>query len=356
MKFKKILKLFLTTTLMAMLSITIISCGSSIQEDKITVKDMLGNEIKVKKNPKKVGCVSRTTYDLLIAFGLSDYIDGVYSTLLENEWAEVFDSKSSLRYSLAYEESYETFISRGVDLVFAPEGYIANNLNEHGVTALCVSLYGNPDYSNYVYFFADLVKELWDDENVHQRVDKWKSNLSKTINEIQTKLQDYEGDKRTLYYVRGDKNKGIGYTETVGSFTQYAYQVLGMIPLHDRFETNKPSAEEICAQNPDVIVIGGRYQKSLINLLQEEPYCNLDVVKNNQIYNIPIGLTMFEQLSVFSSVFLCDQANKLYPNIFDYDVKTQIQELSKEFFNINITDEEANNMLNGLSREGNSLE
>ncbi len=356
MNIKRILKCFIITIIIIMLSIPMISCDTKSYEDKVIVKDMLGNEIEVEKNPKKVACVSRTTYDLLIAFGLSDYIDGVYSTLIENEWAEVFDSKSSTRYSLAYEESYETFISRGVDLVFAPEGYIADNLNEHGVTALCVSLYGNPDYSSYVYFFADLIKELWNYEEVHQRVDKWKANLSNTINEIESKLQSYSGEKRTIYYVRGDKNKGIGYTETVGSFTQYAYQVLGMIPLHDKFETNKPSAEEICSLNPDVFVIGGKYQKTLIELLQEEPYCNLDAVKKNQIYNIPIGLTMFEQLSVFSSVFLCDQANKLYPDLFDYDVKTQIQEISKEFFNINITDIEANNMLNGLSREGGSLE
>lgn len=207
MNIKKILRLSLTLVLIVMLSVTIISCGSSNQGDTITVKDMLGNEVAVKKNPKKVACVSRTTYDLLIAFGLSDYIDGVYSTLLDNEWAEVFDSNASSRYSLAYEESYETFISRGVDLVFAPEGYLADNLNEHGVTALCVSLYGNPDYSNYVYFFADLVKQLWDSKDVHQRVDKWKTNLSNTITEIQTQLKDYSGKKRTLYYVRGDKIK-----------------------------------------------------------------------------------------------------------------------------------------------------
>ena len=67
------------------------------------------------------------------------------------------------------------------------------------------------------------------------------------------------------------------------------------------------------------------------------------------------GLTMFEQLGVFSPVFLCDQANKLYPNYFNYDVKKQIQDLSKEFFGVELTDTEAQNMLNGLSREGNLL-
>ncbi len=356
MKLKKVLSIVLMW--IAILSTCTIStsCNLRNDEDTIAVTDMLGNTVKVKKNPKKVACVSRTTYDLLIAFGLSDYIDGVYSSLLSNEWAAVFDANVNERYSLQYEESYETFISRGVDLVFAPEGYIADNLNEHGVPALCVSLYGNPDYSNYVYFLADLVKRLWDDKEVSKKVDIWKNNLSSIISDIQTKLAGFEGEKRTIYYVRGDKNKGISYTDNAGSFTEYAYKVLGMIPLNNRFETNKPSAEEICAQNPDVFVVGGIYQKTLINELQKEPYINLDAVKNNQIYNIPIGLTMFEQISVFTSVFLCDQANKFYPDLFNYDVKLQIQELSRIFFEVEITDAEANNMLNGLSREGNSLE
>lgn len=356
MKLHKIVSMTLSCVFLFSACVTLPSCNSYDKEETVLVTDMLGNTVRVKKNPQKVACVSRTTYDLLIAFGLSDSIDGVYAPLLSNEWAEVFDEKASERYSLQYEESYETYISRGVDLVFAPEGYIADSLNAHGVPALCVSLYGNPDYSEYVYYFADLVKQLWDDETVAKKVDAWKDGLAATIADIQNKLANDSKEKRTVYYVRGDKNKGVGYTETVGSFTEYAYKVLGMIPLNDRFETNKPSAEEICAQDPDVFVVGGMYQKTLIAALQEEPYVHLNAVKNGQIYNIPVGLTMFEQISAFSSVFLCDQANKLYPELFRYDVQAQIKEISQEFFGVAITDDEAQNMLNGLSREGYSLE
>lgn len=343
--------LFITTAFAA------VACNddSPATNDTVTVVDMLGEEVTIKKNPKKVACASRTTYDLLIAFGVADSIDGVYYSLLENEWAPVFDKNAPKRYSLSYEESYETYLSRGVDVVFAPEKYIADGLKEHGVNALNVSLYGNPDFSDYVYFFADLVKQIWDSEQVANRVDSWKENMKTTIAEIQTELAKHDDAKRTVYYVRGDKNKGVGYTESKGSFTEYAYKILGMTPLNDRFESNKPSAEEICAQNPDVFVVGGIYQKTLIKALQKEPYVNLNAVKNNQVFNIPIGLTAFEQLSVFSPVFLCDQANKLYPNYFSYDTKKQIQDLSEDFFGVRLTDDEANNMLNGLSREGNAL-
>ena len=356
LKIKKLISMILGVVLYFTMAISIVGCENTNNDNEtVTVTDMLGEQVTVKKNPEKVACTSRTTYDLLIAFGVADSIDGVYYSLLENEWSSVFDAKADERYSLAYQESYETYIARGVDIVFSPEKYITDGLREHGINALNVSLYGNPDFSGYVYFFADLVKQIWDSEEVAQKVDSWKVHMQNTISDIQSELAKHDDEKRTVYYVRGDKNKGVGYTEMVGSFTEYAYKVLGMKPLNDKFESNRPSAEEICEQNPDVFVVGGIYQKTLMNALQEEPYKNLDAVKNGQVFNIPIGLTMFEQLGVFSPVFFCDQANKLYPNYFNYDVKRQIQDLSMEFFGVELTDTDAQNMLNGLSREGNLL-
>ena len=332
------------------------SCNQKSEEaETVKVIDMLGEEVEVKKNPKKVACVSRTTYDLLIAFGVGDSVDGVYKNLLDNEWASVFDKDASNRYRCQYQESYETFISRGVDIVFAPEKYIADGLKEHGITALNISLYGNPTFENYVFYFADLVKQIWDSEDVAERVNSWKAHMSGAINDISTELSKHQIERRKLYYVRGDKNNGIGYTDTRGSFTEYAYGLLGFEFLGSSFDSPRPSAEAICAANPYVFVIGGTYQKVLKNQLQEEPYVNLDAVKQNRIYNIPIGLTMFEQISVFSPAFLHDQANKLYPEYFHYDVAKEIKDLSAEFFGVTLTDDEVNNMLNGLSREGNPL-
>ena len=363
-KTKRFIKTTITFILMLAMTLPLVSCTvrdggekNDGNSETVTVTDMLGEAQTVKKNPTKVACASRTTYDLLIAFGLGDCVDGVYYSLLESEWAAVFDQDAENRYSLAYEESYETYLSRGVELVFSPEKYITDGLREHGIAAVNVSLYGNPDFSGYVYFFADMVKQIWDSEEVARRVDAWKRVMSDTISTIQEELGDPGDTKRTLYYVRGDKNKGIGYTDTVGSFTEYAYKLLGMVPLNDRFETNKPSAEEICAQNPDVFVIGGMYQKTLTDLLvSTEPYKDLDAVKNGEYYNIPMGLTMFEQLSVFSPAFLMDQANKLYPELFDFDVMGEIKSLALEFFGVELTDSEVSNMLNGLSRNGGSLE
>lgn len=354
---KKLLSLLITFLLAASFTFAFASCAATENDDKITVTDMVGAEVDIKKNPQKVACVSRTTYDLLIAFGLGDVIDGAYYSLLDNEWTEVFCPASVNHYRYEYEESYETFYSRGVDLVLAPEAYIAEGLREHGITAITVCLYGSPSFDNYVFYFADLVKTLWGERaGISEKVDAWKAYFTKAQTEIKTELNKHDDPTRTLYYVRGDKNRGIGYTDNGKSFVEYVYKFLGFDYVGNRFESNRPSAEEICAIDPDVFVIGGIYQNTLLEQIKTtEPYVNLDAVKNNQVFNIPIGFTMFEQISVFSSVFLYDQANKLYPDYFDFDIEAEIKALGKEYFSIDLTDVDVYNMLHGLDRNGQAL-
>ncbi len=353
-------KLRLFSCLFATLAVIgcLTACTSKPNEtsEKISVADMLGETIEINKNPKKVACVSRTTYDLLIAFGLGDYIDGAYKTIYDNPWVPEIYSGASREYKYEYEESYETFISRGVDLVFAPEKYISDGLKEHGVNALCVSLYGNPTFENYVYYMADLTKQLWDDPTVQAKADAWKNKVSKAISDVTTELAKHEIEEKTIYYVRGDKNKGIGYTDTKSSFTSYAYNALGFKFASDNFETNKPSAEAICEVNPDVIVIGGIYQNTLVNTLTTtEPYKNLDVVKNNKFYTIPVGFTMFEQIGIMTPVFFYDMANKIYPEYFNYDIEKMVKDTIKEYFDYDLTDSQVINMLQGKNSNGENL-
>ena len=93
-----------------------------------------------------------------------------------------------------------------LQLVFAPEKYISDGLKEHGVNALCVSLYGNPTFDNYVYYFADLVTQIWDSEDVKTKAEAWKNKVSTAISDITTELDKHNEPEKKIMYVRGDKN------------------------------------------------------------------------------------------------------------------------------------------------------
>ena len=330
--------------------------NKSEEQQQISVTDMVGTTITINKNPKKVACISRTTYDLLVAYGLGDKIDGAYKGTLNNDWVSLIYPESKNHYVYEYENSHELFLSRGVDLVFAPEKYIADDLNSHGIPALCVSLYGNPTFDNYVNFLSQLVVRIWDDDDVKAKAEAWESKVATAISDITTELAKHDVTTKKLFYVRGDKDKGVGYTDTKGSFTEYAYRTLGFDYVGTSLTTTKPSKEEIVAQNPDVFVCGGQYQNKNINTLKtEEPYTNLDAVKNNKVYNIPIGFTAFEQLSAMTPIFFYDQANKIYPEYFSYDITTMVKTTVKEYFGTDLTDNQASYMLNGLNPQGGSL-
>ena len=326
------------------------------QQEQISVTDMVGTTITINKNPKKVACISRTTYDLLVAYGLGDKIDGAYKGTLNNAWVPLIYPKSKDHYVYDYQNSSELFLSRGVDLVLAPEKYIADDLNAHGVPALCVSLYGSPTFDNYVNYLSQLVTKIWDGEEIKTKAATWETKVNTAINDVKTELAKHDIPKQKIFYVRGDKDKGVGYTDTQGSFIEYAYRTMGFDFVGTSLTTTNPSKEEIVAQNPDVFVCGGQYQNKNRNSLKtEEPYINLDAVKNNKVYNIPIGFTAFEQLSAMTPIFFYDQANKIYPEYFNYDITSMVKTTVKEYFGTDLSDTQVSYMLDGLNPEGGSL-
>lgn len=352
-------KVFLTILVLVCSMVGLVGCSNKTnkESDKVTIVDMDGESITIKKNPTKVACC-RSAYDLLIAYGLGDKIDGVDKKVLANPWTAVFYPDSSKHYAYEYENSYELYLSRGVDLVFSPEKRITDDLREHGINAVTVKLYGTPTFDNYIHSFSNMIAEIWPDAKVKEASEKWNAKIDKAISDITTELAKHNLPNQKLFYVRGDKDKGIGYTDTKGCFAEFAYRVLGFESMCAQLDPygNSVSAEALCDYKPDVFVMGGIYQaKHVAEIKSTEPYNTLDAVKNNKIYTIPMGLTQMEQLNALSPEFFYDQANRLYPDFFNFDIKTMIKNSVKEYFGTTLTDVQVDYMLNGLNPEGGSL-
>ncbi|MDD3281639.1 MAG: hypothetical protein PHC83_08740, partial [Bacteroidales bacterium] len=205
---KSRLFLLVLCVVMAFQLIAFTACNNE-RETEATVKftDMVGDEVEIPKNPQKVGVLSRSGVDMLIAFGLGDKITGVYKTVLDNSWADIIYPAAVNYYKYDYGTTIETYVEHGVEVVICPEKYLADNLREAGIPAFTVNQYGVPDYDNFVYHFADTIKLIWDDAAVAVKVDSWKAGFKAIKDEVDEKLADVDGtNPKTLYYVRGDKN------------------------------------------------------------------------------------------------------------------------------------------------------
>lgn len=129
--------------------------------DTIEITDMSGVVVKIPRSPKKIAAVSPSTGDLMIAFGLGELLDGTYFSTLDNPWAtEIYPEAKNL-YGYDYDNSVETFIMRGVDLIFIPEPATAQMLREHGLNALCVRQFAEDGYDDYVFYFSEMIRQIW---------------------------------------------------------------------------------------------------------------------------------------------------------------------------------------------------
>lgn len=137
------------------------------------------------------------------------------------------------------------------------------------------------------------------------------------------------------------------------SLLETVYGALKIDFVCNRFESNRPSAEAVLEIDPDVIAIGGIYQKKrLAELYATEPWNQLTAVKNNAVYNIPVGFVGFEQTCSTSALFIYSQANQLYPELFNYDMVSLTKDYMQRYFGYELTDEAATNMINGYYKDG----
>lgn len=352
-------KIILSIILIALIIPTFLFTGCSNDKgDTITIIDMSGAEVEIPRSPKKVAAVSPSTGDLMIAFGLGDVLDGTYYSTLNNPWATEIYPEAEEFYGYDYDNSVETFVMRGVDLIFIPEPATAQMLREHGLNALCVRQFAEDGYDDYVFYFSEMIRQIWGkDKSVSQKIDMWQSDFTTALNTVKQTLNIHPEIKtQTLYYINGEKDRGLGYTDLGKSLLETVYAALKIDFICNRFESNRPSVEAVLEINPDIISIGGIYQKKRLNeLFNTAPWNQIKAVQNDRVYNIPVGFVGFEQTCSASALFIYSQANQIYPDLFNFDMISLAKDCYEKYFGYKLTDEAAQNMIDGYFKDGSLL-
>lgn len=354
MKIKKI-SLIALGVLSTTSILTLSSCSFNKSKDNtVTVIDMAGDKVTVPKNPKRVSCSSRNAYDLLIAYGLGENIVSMHRVINENDWIKEIYPNASNFLLVNHKEQAETYYKQNIDLVLAGDASIARELRNKGINAITIKFYGKDRYDSLLLKYSELITEIWKKDEVIQKANRWQSDLTNIINEIKSKIPT--GNKKKLYYVRSDgKNRGLNATLTSPYFIEYAYRIMGVDYFNSSINNGneKPTDEAIIKFNPDIFSFGGVYQNKNIQIAKTNAiYKDISAVKNNKLISTPVGFSPFEQVGFMLPVFFADQANKLYPNIFSYDIDDAIKRNLKFYMSYDITSEKLGYMKQSLNPEG----
>lgn len=337
--------------------LTMVSCGNTQKDETVTVVDMEGTEVSIPKNVSRVACISQSATDLMIAFGVGDKIVGTYRSFTYNPWTvELYPAAANFK-AYSYSVSAEELLADRIELVIIQDTENAEAFRNAGIPVVAVHQYSPTGaFDEEVYQTAELIGEIFGGE-VKAKAAAWIKDVKDTIEEIRAVVGDGSSET-SVYYVNGEKEKGLFYSDGGNSMISRILDIAGVCLATEKYEVknvHKVSDEEMIALNPYAMLIGGAYQNKLADQLSaSEVWSALECNQAGRVYRIPVAMVGIENVSAETPVML-RYAASLFCDAYDYDVRSGLKENIKKYFNYDLTDQDVENMCNGLTKSGTAM-
>jgi len=348
------MKKVLVLLFVLVLSLGLFSCGKQEESDTITVVDMEGTEVTINKNVHNVAAISQSATDFMIGFGLGDKIKGTYRSFTYNTWVSVLYPNAKNFKAYSYSVAAEELVADGVDLVIIQDTENAQSFRNAGIPVVAVHQYSPTGaFDDEMYETALLIGKIF---GVEDKANAWVKEVKDTIADIERKCGTNNSEK-AVYYVNGEKSKGLYYSDGGNSMISRIYDVSNVRLATEKYEVlnvHKVSDEEMVSLNPYAMMIGGAYQNNLIaSLNASEVWSSLDCVKENRVFRIPVCMLGIENVSCETSLMLKYTASLF--NDYSFDKYQETKDCIKKYFGYDLTNEDVDNMFNGLSKTGENM-
>lgn len=329
----------------------------------VTVTDMSGDEVTIEGKVEKIINLWPSVTSSFFVMGAGDLLVGVgaNSAGIMNGWTQFFYPECVNIMSMGgIEPSVEELVTQSPDLVIthpsSAKSGLAQQIRDTGIPAININY---NDYETMAEAYTILGQILGGE---------YQEKLTQWCTDVQARLEEHrnltaglsEDEKPVVYYIAGQGDELLT-TMGAGSIMQTWIEANGGIFASDllNLEGQEVTAEEIFSLNPDVIIVGGVYQHTLIDQLKNtDGWKDLDAVKNDRVYNNPYGCFNWERFGMESLLqidyaLLCIQPEIAAENgITRESMVQEVQDFYQYYNGAELTAEEAGYMLDGLQPDG----
>ncbi len=354
---KKFLTFILSIVCVFMCFVGLTACNNSNNGETVTITDMEGTQVEIPKGVTKIACISPSATDLMIAFGVGDKIVGTYRSFTYNSWAKEIYPQAANYKAYSYSVSAEELLADGIELVIIQDTENADAFRNAGIPVVAVHQYSpSGAFDEEVYEVAKIIGDIFGGE-VKVKADAWIQEVKDTIAEIKSAIGG-EMTETSVYYVNGEKAKGLYYSDGGNSMISRVLNVANVNLATEKYEVlnvHGVSDEEMVALNPYAMLIGGIYQNKLVEELNNSiVWSALDCNRNNRVYRIPVAMVGIENVSAETPVMLKYVASLFTPS-YQFDMNAELKANIKKYFNYDLTDADVNNMCQGLAKDGSEM-
>ncbi len=180
-----------------------------------------------------------------------------------------------------------------------------------------------------------------------ERAEELAAYCDKAVQEAQTIAAKLTDDQKVkVYYAEGAKGQN---TDPAGSLHTEVLDLVGGANVADveldgsGFGMSPVSLEQVLVWNPDVILVASDptgESTAYEEITTRSEWSSINAVKNERVYQIPRGpFDWFDRPPSISRIMgIRWLGNLLYPDLYEYDIKTEVKDFYKLFYQIDLTD------------------
>ena len=314
-----------------------------------TVVDVLGRELEVPDNPKRIAVCATVLPNMIYA--LQGHMNNVYAM---DESAYSGWKNSMLRYMAPEGEGVDTSMMPGdytinvesaaevdIDLVLTwdSEADMADKLAAVGIP--CV-LFTSASNLESLEALLELLGETLNCQDRAAQALQWYKDTEDFFAGYADQIAALSDDAkpRVLNFQRVDKMTVYGK-----GMNAYITDLVGGNCYRLPAEVSSPTAEDLIAFDPEIIFISNfdniTPDDFYENRLEGQDWSAVSAVINHRVYKVPAGLYRWAPPNTFEKPFYMRwMASMIQPEIFsEIDIRAELKQFYHDFYNFDLTEE-----------------
>ena len=339
-------------------------------QDK-TVVDLMGREVKVPEQVQKIAAIAGPTYEMVFMLGSGDQIAMVKSGHtdsypLANLTNPRLETLEGLAANPSSSVNIEDYLKHDIDLVVYYDNEIElKKFDAVDMAAIVVSkntgLIASLDEAKSLTIDEfiekltqplDILSTALNTEEARSEYETWRDYCDQKLRMVYERTKDIPMEERQTVYWGNTWGEEIRSTYALKN-RWYEVNLAGGQLIGPEENSNFPevTAEQLYSWDPDIILVDNH--GGLPGLVMESMYrenskwSTLSAVQNQQLHRIPAGVFFLDKGSTTTLLVLW-MATILQPELFsDIDMVEEVKYYYSEFYEYDLTDEEAQNVING---------
>lgn len=352
---KKIIKIA-GIFLALLVGFTLVACSSdnstTKEESTRIVTDMGGYDVELPQEVNKVVNLWHANNQVVLLLGGADKLVGTTEIVKGLPWfAYVYPPiKDVEAYALKSGDgnyNTEAIIAADPDVVITSNAEDAEALREVGITAVMVTFRDFDGLKECVKVTAEV---LGGDapKKAQEFIDYFDGNLEL----LEERLGDLtEEEKVKVYQIRGENP--LQTDGKISIATQWIEAAGGINVAAAMSDDNQAEVtiESVLAADPEAIIVAKQNPQPVVDdILSNPTWENVTAVKEGKVYPNPVGTFLWSRYSCEEALQVLWTAKTLYPDKFeDIDMVETVQDFYKDFYDFDMSEADAEQMLKGLN-------